>query len=134
MLNDNIKFDEYAKQHGSRFTATMLVAEQARYLAEKHHNVITHAQALHWVLSGETPEEINNQDTILKRRKFSSLMSAKEYLSNITDTEIKQSVLKSLWLSNKAGHLIYYYKEVYEPERQARIRILTRKLWYELDH
>lgn len=132
MLNDNNKFLEYEKQCGSKFAATTFVAEEARKLAEKYHNVITHAEALHWVLSGEVPENIIKHDEIIKRRNARALGDATGYLSNILDDEVRQSVLKSLRVSKKAGHLIYCYEGVHDPSRKCRVRILTRKLWYEL--
>ena len=132
MLDDNKVFEEYVKQCGSRFSATTFVAEQARKLAEKYDNVITHAEALHWILSGETPENIIKHDEIIRRREARDLGAATVYLSNILDEEVRRSVLKSLRLSKKAGHLIYCYEGVYEPSRKCRVRILTRKLWYEL--
>ena len=131
LLKDNETFEQYVKLCGSRFAATTFLADQARQLAEKYKNVITHAEALHWILSGETPDNITKYDEIIRRRNRQSQGAAPGYLSNILDEEIRQSVLKSLSRSKKAGHLIYYYEGVFEPERKVRVRILTRKLWYE---
>lgn len=132
MLKDNNKFEKYVEHCGSRYSATMFVAEKARKLAEKFDNVISHAEALHWVLSGEIPENIFIHDQIIQRRNQRSLVSANQYLSNILDEAVRQSVLKSLAQSRKAGHLIYYYDKVYDSGRKSRVRILTRKLWNEL--
>lgn len=129
LLKDNETFEQYVKLCGSRFAATTFLADKARQLAEKYQNVITHAEALHWILSGETPDNIINYDKILQRRKQRSQGAARLYLSNILDENIRTSVLKSLSMSKKAGHLIYYYDGIYEPERKARVRVLTRELW-----
>lgn len=131
MLTDNNEFEKYVELCDNKYLAAMFVAEKARHLAEKYHNVINHSEALHWVLSGEIPENIFKHDEIIRRRKQKSLGSAREYLSNVLDEPVRKSVLTSLKLSKKAGHLIYYYEGVYEPDRKARIRILVNKFWHE---
>ncbi len=121
--------DRYIQLCGSRFSATVFVANEARRLADKYQNVISHAEALSWVLSGEVPQNVKYYKDKLEQRSLRPLQSANEYLENILDDQVKQSVWRSLVKSNQSGHLIYQYIEVYDKYRQARIRVLTNMLW-----
>lgn len=132
MVHENANLDRFIKQCGSRYSATVFVASEARRLAEKYDNVITHAEALSWVLSNRIPEGIKQYKNVVEKRSQRNLKYAIDYLSNILDENVRESVIKSLRKSLKTGHLIYCYQEVYDEYRQARIRILTNKLWNEM--
>lgn len=129
MVHDNRNLDKYIELCGSRYSATAYVGFLARKLAEKYENVITHAEALSWILSGVEPEPIRDYSERIERRSQRSLRLAHNYLSNIHDDAVKESVLSSLKKSKEVGHLIYRYQDVYDRNRQARVRILSRILW-----
>lgn len=132
MVHDLRYFDKYVQKCGSRYSATVFVAAKARYLTQKYDNVISFAEALTWVLSGQIPKGVTHYKEIISLREQRSLGYAKEYLAQVHDTGVRESVLKSLEKTKQNGHLIYFYDEVYDQSRQARIRILTNKLWYEM--
>lgn len=132
MVHENKNLDYFIQKYGSRYSATVFVAKEARRLAEKYDNVITHAEALSWILSNKTPEGIKHYKTIKEKRSQKDLQYANYYLSNIQDEDVKSAVLESLKYTKNEGHLIYRYKNVYDKYRQARIRILTNKLWDEM--
>ena len=56
----------------------------------------------------------------------------KELFSYIDDKQIKDSVYDSFYESKRCKNLIYVYNDIDDEPRRARVRILTRKLWYEL--
>lgn len=133
MLEDSKNFEKYVKLcGGNRYVATTFVSKQAKILAEKYQNVISYSEALTWIISGKAPKIISNYKYILKQREKGPLILADSMLSNIQDEKIKQSVLESIKRSNKVGHLIYFYKDVYDKYRRARIRILTNIIWDEM--
>lgn len=132
MVHDNRNLEQYIEKCGSVYAATIFVGRQARKLAENFDNIISHAEALSWLLSGDVPDTIEHYHERSLRREQRVLSYAKEYLDNILDKQVANSVLKSLELSKQANHLIYHYEEVYDKYRQARVRILTNKLWSEL--
>lgn len=133
MVYDIEKFEEIVKLcNGSRYAATMLVAKDARKLAEYFDNVITHAEALDWIISGIVPKIISNYKEIIQLRDNGYLNVASSILSNVEDEAVKQSVIESIKRSKQEDHLIYFYEEVYDVPRQARIRILVRMIWHKL--
>lgn len=133
MIEDSKNFEKYVEMcGGSRYAATAFVSKKARKLAQQYHNVINHSEALSWVVSGKLPNIILNYKDILKQRENKYLILASKILSNVQDAEVKKSVLKSIKQSKHKGHLIYYYEDVYDEYRQSRVRILTRKIWFEM--
>lgn len=131
MVHDNHNFPKYVELCGNTYAATLFVGKYARKLAEKYSNVISHAEALAWILSGVVPEGVKNYSERIKQRSQRSLMYAKESLVGVLDENVKNSVLESLRRSKKEGHLLYVYEEVYDKDLQARVRVLTNKIWYE---
>lgn len=121
---------KYIDHCGNRYAAIRYVAKKARNLAEKYENVISHAEALTWVLTNEAPNNIlSYYYRMLELREQGSLSAAKEQIAHILDKNVKNSVIESLRRSIQAGYLIYHYEEVYDSDRKARVRILTNMLW-----
>ena len=121
----------YDKLCGSRYSATVFLTREARNLCKQFDNVIQFSQALAWLLSGVVPLEVLHYKKTLKQREQRFLKHAEYILSTINDKHVIDSVYESYRRSLEFGHLIYHYKEVYDRDRQARVRILTRKIWYE---
>lgn len=132
MSNTNEHFDKFVQLCGSRYSATVFVAAQARILAERYDNVISHAEALSWVLSGVVPNDILRYRDKIIQRETRPLQFTQSILSQVLDEDVKKSVYDSLYKSYKSGHLLYVYEGVYDEYRQARIRILTKMLWDKL--
>ena len=132
MVHNLQNLQYYIDKCGSRYSATVFVSRLARQLVAKYQDVISFAEALTWILSGEVPKNVLQYRQILRRREERFLGYAKDTLSTIWDEDVKQSVLESLVRSRKAGHLIYHYEGVYDSYRQSRVRILTRKIWNEI--
>lgn len=123
----------FIKLCGNKYAATRYVAKEARKLAEEYDNVISHAEALTWVLTGEIPKDIlSYYQDMVKLKRHRSLSAAYELIEYVLDEDIKESVVESYIRSLRAGHLIYYYHGVYDEYKQARVRILTRMVWDEL--
>lgn len=130
MIEDIKNFQKYVDLCGGNFyVATTYVSKKARELANDYNNVISHSEALSWIISNKKPAILNNYDDILKLREQRSLSFAIQSLSNISDEDVKEAVLASIKKSKEVDHLIYQYPNVYDKYRQARVRILCRKLW-----
>ena len=132
MVHELENLDKFIDICGSRYAATIFVGRKARELAERYDNVISHAEALSWLLSGKVPEGVRHYSERIKQREQRYLAYAEEHLVSVRDDKIRVSVLKSLEKSRNSGHLIYHYEQVYDYYHQARIRILTNKLWTEI--
>lgn len=132
MVHDNRFLDKYIKLCGSVYSATIFLGLKARELAEKYDNVITHAEALSWLLSGHVPQGVYRYKELVTRRSEQYLDHAQDYLKGVSDSEVRDSVLKSLKKSRSVGHLVYVYEGVYSKCRQSRVRVITNKLWNEI--
>lgn len=132
MVHDNKYLSEYINKCGGKYNATVFVGKEARKLCEKYDNVISHAEALTWLLSGVVPEGVKQYEKRIKQREQRSLWYAKEYLSNILDQEVAKSVLESIRKSKEKNHVEIIYTSVLDENRRARVRILTRKIWDEM--
>lgn len=128
-VHNNENLEKYIELCGSRFLATVFVANEARRLADKYQNVISHAEALSWVLSGCVPKNIKDYKKLIEQRELRPLRSAQAYLANILDEDVRRSVWVTLNKSKQFGHLIYHYEGVYDKYRQARVRVLSNMLW-----
>ena len=122
MYNIKKTVDEY----GSEYAAAYYVAKEARRRAEAYDNRILHSEAIDWVMSGNCPK------SILQARQRSYDKIIFEKLSMIKDQNIKISVSISVACSLQSHHLIYIYKNVSDKYQQSRVRVLTKKLYYEL--
>lgn len=131
-VHDNKYLDKYEQLCGSRYGATAFVGRKARELAEKYDNVISHSEALSWLLSGVVPDGVRHYRDKLLQRSQRPMKYAEEYLLQIADEQVRKAVWISIQKSKNEGHLIYHYEEIYDPERKSRVRVLTNKLWYEI--
>lgn len=129
MIEDIRVFQELSEQLGSSFAATMYIAAEARKLAESYDNVISHSEALNWVVTGVRP-------TILDRINVTEIhtdTSKLDILNYIDDEEVKAAVRCSYEASCRSRNLVYEYNQVSDESRQTRIRVITRLIWYGLD-
>ena len=117
------EFQHIAESFDSVYGATMYVAKAARRYAEKTNNRVLHSEAIDWVLTGETPEILNQSH----RRAISYI---DDLLSEVSDSLVCRSVRCSVYESIQTKHLIYRYIDVNDEPRRARVRILTNMIWY----
>ena len=117
------EFQHIAKSFDSVYEATMYVAKTARRYAEKTNNRVLHSEAIDWVLTGETPEILNQSH----RRAISYI---DDLLSEVSDSLVCRSVRCSVYESTRNKHLIYRYIDVNDEPRRARVRVLTNMIWY----
>lgn len=128
---DRHTYTELTDKVGNPYNAVSLIAAMARKLAEDNDNVISHSEALSWVLHGERPclESRRRYIQNVTKHKISYI---DDLLSGVDDNYVCDSVRRSVELSEKNRHLIYVYKDVDDEPRRARVRILTRMIWYDL--
>ena len=125
------QYSEFYKKLNSspRIYADILsVSKQAKDLAKRSGEAILHSEAISMVLKGETSNLISDDEVI---DEYESKY-IKEMFMYIDDKEIKDAVYDSFYDSKKNHNLIYQYNDIIEPDRQARVRILTRMLWFNL--
>lgn len=121
----------YDRLCGSRYSATIFITKEARKLCNQYQNVIQFSQALAWVLSGVVPQEIIHYKHLVHQRNLNATKYVDYILESVSDSSVRDSVYESLRRSTAAGHLIYWYKGVYDRDKQVRVRVLLRRIWYE---
>lgn len=131
-LNDLHKFHQLEQELGSSYAAVNLIASEARKLATQYDNKILHSEAIDWYLTGNKPKILND-----KYKLYTSSNYVRSYvdevLSYVDDIGVCESVRHSISASRSSNHLIYVYKDVSDDFRQARVRVLTRIIWYDLN-
>ena len=102
------------------------VAKKARSLADEYDNNIFHSEALTFIMTGAKPDN---------KYRYADEYEAtiiKELFCYIDDIEVKNAVYDSFYLSKSHNNLIYEYNDISDPHRQARVRVLTRMIWYKV--
>lgn len=133
-VHNNKNLDTIVDRYGSRYAATVFVSNEAKRLCSKYNDVISHSEALSWILSGEIPYNIKHYKEIVEQRSQRPLKYAKERLLDIQDQDVRHAVQVSLENSIHIGHLIYFYQNVHDTYRCSRIRILCNMIWDEMKH
>lgn len=127
MLQD--RFNQLAEVLGSPYAAVNYLANLARKLLIDNNNQILESQAITWALTGEAPKierkKITKVDT-------SNMCGIDEVLCYVDDDEVCESVRNSYHQSLKSHHLIYCYHNSLDEYRKARVRILVRMIWYNI--
>lgn len=123
------EFDALAEKLGSPFAAVNFVAKSARARRQSVDNRILESEAITWVVTGIQPKLRNKMPDINQLGNVSYL---DEVLSYVDDEQVVESVRASYCESTKAHHLIYCYHNSLDDNRKARVRVLTRMVWYNI--
>lgn len=132
LKNDSSDFKPWEEKYHNTFAAVQQIAKAARQFAEDSDNVVTHAEALTWVLRHEVPTSLEGKNIYyLNRSKW--LHDHIDSVVGLVDDEfVKRSAIESLYESLRNKKLMCVYINVVEEPRRARVRVLTRQLWYGL--
>ena len=124
MIDSNPYFDELCEQYGP-FYATMKIAKSADAVCRLLPRRIDYATAIDYIANYKP---INPEDFPDHR-----LDVANDYLSTICDVdqEVKTAVLDSFCKSLDCDALVFVYNNIQEPPRKAKVRWLTKLLWWQ---
>ena len=128
-LEQDAEFRESLESCKNAYIEVQIVMNSARKLAEACNYNILHSQAITSVVRGgsfECAPPISDAQDEYEARKI------KELFCYIDDKDVKDAVYDSFYDSKKAKYLIYVYNSIEDEPRKARVRVLTRMLWYEL--
>lgn len=123
----------------NRYAVVYDAAQQSKRLAHKYHDQFSYSVALSWILSGQKPEWLTlvtrSSESVYQR---TATRIESDYFELIDDNELTQAVHRSLAESRKAqlsNHedLVYCYDAITDEFRKARVRILTRIIWYRIE-
>lgn len=127
-LKDDEKFRRYLETAANPYEKINRVMSKARELSAQYNNKILHSEAITNVIHGTQPDI---QYLLDVENEFESGY-IREVFCYIDDKELCDAVYDSFYASKEKNNLIYVYNSIEEPDRQARIRVLTRMLWYKL--
>lgn len=108
------------------YAATRIIGDDARHIAEKYNNRITHCEAISWRLTGIKPSILNipiQSPKDIRKQKHALL---EDLLSDITDHDIRSGVRQSVKHYQDTHNLSYIYANVSDAPGQSRVRVLTR--------
>ena len=126
--NFKVWVDRY---NGNVYKAVYELGQAAAKRVKDCNNKISNAEGISWVLNGYKPDYEH-------RRAYWDTKKAiiEEYIATnlelIDDKKICKCVRSSVWNSLNHRYLLYDYKGVDDESRRARIRILTKLIWYEI--
>lgn len=127
-LKDDACFRRQLETADNPYAEIMQVVSKARELSALYDNRILHSEAITSVIHGTQPEI---QYLLDIESEFESRY-IREVFCYIDDKELCDAVYDSFYASKEKNNLIYVYNSIAEPDRKARIRVLTRMLWYKL--
>ena len=125
--NDKDKMNELVQELGSPFAAAIYSAKLSRQYIDKTHGVITGGEAMHWAITGEEPSNLHQRMERYKSKMSQSFYS--DEISSIDDKDIREAGEDSVRTSTINKKLTYKYKNISEPNKQARIRVLTKIIY-----
>lgn len=125
-LKDDYQFRKFLETQPNPYRLVLDVARGAKQLAMEYDDIILHSEAITHNLHGTKP--------VLKQmaKWESEATEIRDMFCSIEDTEICEAVYDSFYASKEAQNLKYVYNNITDMYRQARVRILTKMLWYSL--
>lgn len=125
-FQDDYKFRKFLETQPNKYSLVLDVARDARDMAKEYDDLILHSEAITHSLHGTRPK-------LKQIAKWESEASEiRDIFCSIEDREICEAVYDSFYASKEAHNLKYVYNGVKDEYKQARIRILTKMLWYSL--
>lgn len=125
-LNKDRDFRKFLES-ANPYNTIQCIANSARKLCRTHNNLLESEAITHIIHNTEPDNKI-----YASARDEYIASQIKELFCYIDDKAICDAVYDSFYESKNKNNLIYIYNQVTEPNKQARIRVLTRILWYKL--
>lgn len=124
----DIPFRKELEQSSNVYEVVRNVMDSARELSTRCDNKILHSQAITHVINGTKPDDWISIDFDDEYEAY----QIREMFCYIDDKDICDAVYDSFYKSKKSKNLVYVYNDIVDINRQARVRVLTRMLWYKL--
>lgn len=127
-FSNDFEFRKRLEQSDNPYTEVVSVMKAARKLAAECDNKILHSAAISHVINGTEPAHVFVEDF----RDEYIAYHVRELFCGILDTEIKNAVYDSFYDSKEKRNLVYRYNGIMDENKRARVRVLTRMLWFKL--
>lgn len=127
-IKDDEEFRRKLEKASNIYAEVRNIANSARILSAEYDNKILHSEAITHVIHGTEPD----RQYIENYRDEYEAHQIREMFCYIDDKEICNAVYDSFYASKSRKNLIFIYNGIDSPDKQTRVRILTRMLWYKL--
>nr|DAE37501.1 MAG TPA: hypothetical protein [Caudoviricetes sp.] len=117
--------------NGNVYRAVYELGQSAAKRVKDCNNKISNSEAISWVLNGDKPD-YEHRRAYWDTKKAIIEQYIDTNLELVDDKQIRKCVRSSVWDSLNHRYLLYDYKGVDDEPRRARIRILTKLIWYEI--
>lgn len=124
--NDN-KFRRQLESSSNIYAELRRLMQSTRQLSAKYDNKILHSEAISHIVQ----DNFSDIPHVEYQNEYEASF-IKETFCYIDDKEVCNAVYDSFYESKKKKKLIFTYNSIQEPDRQSRIRVLTRMLYYKL--
>lgn len=131
LLQSNENFNKIADATGNRYAAIKQIVAAARHKEALTHYNISSSEAITWVVDNKKPKSVITGQAFQPRTTYVDDI-LNEYLTEIDDNLIKQSVKNSVNYTYSNGHLVYSYNDTLNEYEKSRVRVITRMIWDEI--
>lgn len=121
--NDNF-YNNYFSRYGVPYPAIIELSSDARKLAEKYNNRISHSQALAWILSGEVPNQLKYEAS--KSFDGQVIEIFEEELEGLNNEYIKDCIYDTIDSALATGKLSHKYVH---SKYFLQIEIFSTAIW-----
>lgn len=123
VLQEKETFEKYLRLNKNNpYLATMAIAEEARQIEDKLNYTISITEILSAIMQ-------NRQDMLKEGKTYTYTNHVKRIIykvcSDVMDISIQNAVQVTVLNYVKSRHLIYYYENIEDLNKQARVRILV---------
>lgn len=123
-LKNDAEFRQRLESADNRYAVIGQLARDARAMSAQYNYKLLFSTAITHVVHGTDPTDDQYSADLYEDYQI------RELFCTVDDIDVRNAVYDSYFESKKQHHLIYIYNNVCDSGRQARIRILTRQLWY----
>ena len=130
VINDSVRFDEFAKSCGNKYLAVRIIARWARDLGEKFSEYsISESKLIEIVLNGKW---YYTEYEMMQRRRASDDDHLEEFLDWVLDETIIEEVKYLYQKSVKNRGLQLCTNPYFTSGQRSKTNILLRMLWYSI--
>ena len=123
---------KYLKDTDNVFEAINSWSNDANNLYSQLNGVISNSESLTYSLTSEIPKHIYQRIPISKVDLRYEYLYIQEALTQVEDKKVKISVIFTLKQSKLEKNLVFVYIDGMSASQKARVRVLSRLIWYNL--
>ena len=132
-IESNKLFEEkYLSKTDNVFEAVNMWAKEASNVYNQFSGSLSNSESLDYALTSNLPENYFNRIPKSEVSTNYIKLYVREALQNVDDKKVKFYVLCSIKKSQLNKNLVFIYDKSLSPSRKARVRVLSKLIWYNL--